>query len=146
MLRIIPLSDRIAERFVELAHMEFQSCVPAMSEAHRDRLMVLLATLVDQVRMPGVFLKTCRRLASEDFGLPREFLVGPSGERALKKALAEVAWNLIEPDEIELWAKLQRLASSSASTQSKYAIADFGSPSKDMDGNEDPSSRCTPSR
>lgn len=146
MLRIIPMSDRIAERFHALFREAEHGEGNSMSDFQRDRLMVFLATLVDQACMPAQFKVTCRKLAAEDFGMSSGFLFGSSGERALRKALAEVAWNLIEPDEIDLWVKLQRLAARAHFDQAKYAIAEFGSPSKEMGGSSKPRSRSTRAR
>ncbi|MBI5705361.1 MAG: hypothetical protein HZC36_00040 [Armatimonadetes bacterium] len=146
MLRIIPLSDRIAERFLDLTCEELSEPGFEMTERQRDRLMVLLATLVDQVRSRRSFDSTCRKLAAEELGLPAAFLFGPSGETALRRAIAEVAWSLVEPDEIELWAKLQRKASRSYFGISKNAIAEFGSPLNETDGSGTPSPRVTSSR
>lgn len=141
MLRIIPLSDRIAERFIALS--QAGDSDRQLSGTQRDRLMVLLATLVDQVCSPDAFRMTCAKLGSEDFGVSSDFLFGPSGERALRAALAEVAWSLLEPEEIELWANLQQMASRAYASQSKYAIAELGSPSNETEGSAEPVSRST---
>lgn len=105
LLRIIPVSDQIADAFfAALPATEDERVLP--SESDRDALMLTLASVVDLVES---FDKLIR--ARDGFlRLHRLFGDDPvrraAAETAFAEAMVQAGWPVLEPGDLELWQKL----------------------------------------